>query len=82
MKKRLTYMTPADYASFDDRALLVLPRKDKAFSEEAKQDLTDSMPRAQVKRVDGGHTATLFKVDEYVRATRDFIEGLEVSHAG
>lgn len=79
---RLTYMTPADYASFDDRALLVLPRKDKAFSEAAQKDLTDSMPRAQVKWVDGGHTATLFKVDEYVKATRDFIKGLEVSYAG
>lgn len=73
---QLTFMTPADYAKFDDRALLVLPKKDKAFSEAAQKDLINSMPRAKIERVDGGHTATLFKVDAYVNATRHFIETL------
>ena len=77
----LTYMTPSDYAQFDNRALLVLPKHDKAFSEAAQQDLIDSMPRAQVERVTGGHTATLFKVEAYVQATRSFIKGLEEMYA-
>ncbi len=79
---RLNCLTKADYARFDDRTLLVLPKKDKAFSDAAQKDLIDSMPRAKVHRVDGGHTATLFKVDDYVAATRSFIEGLEEVHAG
>ena len=79
---QLSYMTKEDYARFDDRSLLVLPRKDQAFSEAALKDLIDSMPRAKIERVNGGHTATLFKVEEYVAATRRFIEDLEETHAG
>ncbi|MBU5430000.1 alpha/beta hydrolase [Kineothrix sp. MSJ-39] len=79
---QLSYMTKEDYARFDDRSLLVLPKKDKAFSEAAQKNLIDSMPRAKIERVNGGHTATLFKVEEYVAATRRFIEDLEETHAG
>ena len=78
----LSYMTKEDYARFDDRSLLVLPKKDEAFSEAAQKDLIDSMPRAKIERVNGGHTATLFKVEEYVAATKRFIEDLEETHAG
>ena len=77
----LSYMTSADYAGFDARSLLVLPKKDKAFSEVAQKDLIDSMPRAQVERVCGGHTATLFKVEDYVAVTKKFIEKLEKENA-
>ena len=77
----LDFMTKEDYARFDDRSLLVLPKNDKAFSEAAQKDLRDSMPRAFVKWVNAGHTATLFKVDTYVDATREFIKGLEGSDA-
>ena len=48
----------------------------------AQKDLIDSMPRAKIERVNGGHTATLFKVEEYVAATRRFIENLEETPAG
>ena len=65
----------------DDSSLLVLPKNDKAFSEAAQKDLRDSMPRALVKWVNAGHTATLFKVDTYVDATREFIKGLEGADA-
>ena len=77
----LDFMTKEDYARFDDRSLLVLPKNDKAFSEAAQKDLRDSMPRALVKWVNAGHTATLFKVDTYVDATREFIKGLEGADA-
>lgn len=39
------------------------------------------MPRTLVKWVNAGHTATLFKVDTYVDATREFIKGLEGADA-
>ena len=39
------------------------------------------MPRALVKWVNAGHTATLFKVYTYVDATREFIKGLEGADA-
>ncbi|MDD6405870.1 MAG: alpha/beta hydrolase [Clostridiales bacterium] len=77
----LDFMTKEDYARFDDRSLLVLPKNDKAFSEAAQKDLRDCMPHALVKWVNAGHTATLFKVDTYVDATREFIKGLEGADA-
>ncbi|MCD7954748.1 MAG: alpha/beta hydrolase [Lachnospiraceae bacterium] len=64
----------SDYKRFDDKTLLVLPKADKAFSEAAQTDLLLSMPKAKAVKVEGGHTATLYKVDEYVRETREFLE--------
>ncbi|MDO4622434.1 MAG: alpha/beta hydrolase [Eubacteriales bacterium] len=63
----------SDYEKFDFKSLLVLPDGDVAFSEKAKQDLLDSMPKAKVVSVKGGHTATIYKVDDYVNASRNFL---------
>ncbi|MCD7811951.1 MAG: alpha/beta hydrolase [Ruminococcus sp.] len=67
---------PSDYKRFDNKTLLVLPKADKAFSEAAQADLLLSMPKAKTVKVEGGHTATLYQVDEYVRETREFLESL------
>lgn len=64
----------SDYKRFDDKTLLVLPKADKAFSEAAQAELLLFMPKAKVVKIEGGHTAVLYKVDEYVRETREFLE--------
>ena len=53
---------------------MILPLNDEAFPKEAQQDLMDMMPRANVIRLDGGHVATLYKVEEYVNATKQFLK--------
>ena len=58
----------------DKNVLLVLPTDDKAFSEEAKNELIEIFPDAVVTMVHGGHTATLYKVEPYVKSTQRFIE--------
>lgn len=40
------------------------------------KDVLDMVPDAKVVRVDGGHVATLYKVGDYVKATREFIEAM------
>ncbi|MBR1711643.1 MAG: alpha/beta hydrolase [Clostridia bacterium] len=74
---KLTPITKEAYAQFDDRSLLVLPLSDKAFPPEAQQDLLDMMPRAAVQRLEGGHIATLNKVDNYVNSTKVFLRKLK-----
>ena len=67
-------VTQQEYAAFDEKSLLILPLNDEAFPKEAQQDLMDMMPRANVIRLDGGHVATLYKVEEYVNATKQFLK--------
>ncbi|MBQ7433067.1 MAG: alpha/beta hydrolase [Lachnospiraceae bacterium] len=78
---KLTPITKKEYAKFDDRSLLVLPLADKAFPPEAQQDLMDMMPRANVERLEGGHIATLNKVENYVNATKTFLQKLKEKKA-
>ena len=66
-------ITQQEYAAFDKKSLLILPLNDEAFPKEAQQDLMDMMPRADVERLDGGHVATLYKVEEYVNKTKQFL---------
>lgn len=68
--------TRSDYQRFDDKTLLVLPKADKAFSEAAQADLLHSMSKAKAVKVEGDHTATLYKVDAYVQETKAFLENL------
>lgn len=68
--------TKEQYDRLCHNTLLVLPTNDKAFSDEAKKDLRDMMPYAEIANINGGHTATLYKVDGYVNATRKFLESL------
>ena len=56
-------VTKNDYAAFDKKSLLILPLSDEAFPKEAQQDLLDMMPRADAERIDGGHVATLYRVE-------------------
>jgi pimeloyl-ACP methyl ester carboxylesterase len=70
----LTPVTQQEYAAFDEKSLLILPLNDEAFPKEAQQDLMDMMPRANVIRLNGGHVATLYKVEEYVNATKQFLK--------
>ena len=72
----LTPITPAQFHEISDRTLLVLPNDDKAFSKEAQQDLREMLPDATLVRINGGHTATLYRVEEYVKATREFLANL------
>ena len=66
-------VTKQEYAAFDEKSLLILPLNDEAFPKEAQQDLMDMMPRAKVERLEGGHIATLYKVEEYVKKTKQFL---------
>lgn len=68
--------TKEQYDRLCHNTLLVLPTGDKAFSDEAKKDLRDMMPYAKTVDIKGGHTATLYKVDGYVNATRNFLKTL------
>ncbi len=68
--------TKQQYDHLCHNTLLVLPTDDKAFSEEAKKDLRNMMPYTKIENIKGGHTATLYKVDGYVSATRKFFESL------
>lgn len=68
--------TKEQYDCLCHNALLVLPTDDKAFSDEAKKDLRNMMPYAKIENIKGGHTATLYKVDGYVNATRRFLEAI------
>lgn len=72
----LTPITPAQFHEISDRTLLVLPKDDKAFSKEAQRDLLEMLPDARLVRINGGHTATLYRVEEYVKATREFLDNL------
>lgn len=67
-------ITMQEYQKADKNVLLVLPTDDKAFSEEAKNELIEIFPDAVVTMVHGGHTATLYKVEPYVKSTQRFIE--------
>lgn len=67
-------ITKQEYQKADKNVLLVLPTDDKAFSEEAKNELIEIFPDAVVTMVHGGHTATLYKVEPYVKSTQRFIE--------
>ena len=69
-------ITQQEYSVFDDKSLLILPIDDDAFPKEAQQDLMDMMPRASVERLDGGHVATLYRVEEYVNRTKQFLAGV------
>ena len=71
---KLKPMTKEDYARYDKKTLLVLPLNDEAFPQEAQQELMEMLPGAGIVRVTGGHTSTLYKVGEYVAATKGFIE--------
>lgn len=68
--------TKEQYDKLCHNTLLVLPTDDKAFSDEAKKDLKDMMPYATIENIKGGHTATLYKVDGYVSATKRFLEAI------
>lgn len=70
----LNPVTQQEYAAFDEKSLLILPVNDEAFPKEAQQELMVMMPRANVIRLDGGHVATLYKVEEYVNATKQFLK--------
>lgn len=63
-----------DFTYLGKNILAILPLEDKAFTPEMQQDLLDMMPQAHVVRIKGGHTATLYKVDEFVKETREFLE--------
>lgn len=67
-------ITKQEYQKAGKNVLLVLPTDDKAFSEEAKNELIKIFPDAMVTMVSGGHTATLYKVEPYVKSTQRFIE--------
>ena len=69
-------ITQQEYSVFDDKSLLILPIDDDAFPKEAQQDLMDMMPRASVEQLDGGHVATLYRVEEYVNRTKQFLAGV------
>ena len=66
-------ITQQEYAAFDEISLLILPLNDEAFPEEAQRDLMDMMPHAAVERLEGGHVATLYKVEKYVNRTKSFL---------
>lgn len=68
--------TKEQYDKLCHNTLLVLPTDDKAFSDEAKKDLRDMMPYETIENIKGGHTATLYKVDGYVSATKRFLEAI------
>ena len=70
-------VTKLEYGRFDDKALLILPLNDEAFPKEAQKDLMDMMPRADVVRLDGGHVATLYRVENYVNSTKLFLNKME-----
>lgn len=72
----ITPVTADDFSYLEDRILMILPLEDKAFTEEMQQELMDMMPGARKKRLAGGHTATIYKVDEYVAETREFLTAL------
>lgn len=74
---KITPITKKEYAQFDGKSLLILPLADKAFPPEAQRDLIDMMPRADTERLDGGHVTTLYKVDTYVNATKEFLRKLQ-----
>ena len=79
---KLKPITKEEYEKFDDRSLIVLPLSDKAFPPEAQKDLMDIMPQADVERLEGGHIATLNKVENYVNATKEFLQKLKVKKEG
>ena len=70
---KLKPITQQEYAAFDEKSLLILPLNDEAFPEESQQDLMDLMPRADVDCLEGGHVATLYRVEEYVNKTKLFL---------
>ncbi len=76
---KLKPITKEEYKTFDDKSLLILPNSDEAFPKEAQRDLMDMMPKAKVKRLDGSHIATIYKVDDYVKETKEFLEELAKS---
>lgn len=67
-------ITEQEYKKDDRNVLLVLPTNDKAFSEDAKNELISRMPDAMITMINGGHTAVLYKVNAYLKSTRRFIE--------
>ena len=69
-----TPITKADMEYLKGNVLLVLPNDDDQFTAEMKNDLIETMIDPLVLEMKGGHVATLMKVEEYTRATKEFIE--------
>lgn len=64
------------FAYLDGRVLLVLPEDDDFFDRDMQNDLTEMMPSPVISYVNGGHAATLMRVDEYTRRSAEFLEKL------
>ena len=63
-----------DYQYLENRVFLILPQKDKAFTEQMQQDLVSLLPLAKVETIPGGHLATLMQAEEFAERTDAFLK--------
>ncbi|MBQ6806859.1 MAG: alpha/beta hydrolase [Lachnospiraceae bacterium] len=67
--------TAEDFVYLDDKVLLILPDEDDSFTPKMQQDLVDMMKNpVVVEHMDGGHLATLLRVEKYIETIDKFIK--------
>lgn len=64
----------AEFAYLDGHVLLILPDRDDTFTPDMQRELIELMPKPVVVQMDGGHLATMLRIDSYVTAIRLFLE--------
>lgn len=63
-----------EFSYLDGKVLLILPDKDDSFTAKMQQDLIEMMKNPMVvEHMDGGHLATILRIDEYVKIIHKFM---------
>lgn len=72
-----TPVTAENFAALKGKILLILPNQD-FFSGKMQEDLIKLMHNPKISYVSGGHLSTVLKVDDYIRAIRNFLDVMNV----
>lgn len=72
-----TPVTAENLAALKGKILLILPNQD-FFSGKMQEDLIKLMHNPKISYVSGGHLSTVLKVDDYIRAIRNFLDVMNV----
>ena len=69
---RQTPVTAEHFRQLKGKIMLILPSQD-FFSADMQKSLAALMHDPEIRRIEGGHAATIFRADEYVRLIQEFI---------
>lgn len=68
-----------DFEFLKDRVLIIEPDDDKTFTDDIKEALINIMTEPKViRKVEGGHLALMFNLDNYISIINDFMKAQEL----